>query len=113
LKAVVIKGAADYLGESFDKKILSVYDPLEPVDFQNTIAHEIGHAFGQVMLPGATSPMGVPDHPNHYDSGQGIHCNYKSDICLMYESGPIKKSLNQYCPVCQAYLVAQDFAKIT
>ncbi len=43
-------------------------------NFNNTIAHEIGHLFYQVR--DATNWHGVPDHPDQYvkRGGQGSHC---------------------------------------
>jgi hypothetical protein len=113
LQNLVIQGAdGPYLGE-YDpgtKRILAVYDPTEPVDFQNTIAHELGHAFHQVMEPGAT-PAGIPAHPNQYLS-KGSHCNKHTDKCLMYQSGPIAGSLNRYCEVCHPYVLVEDMSKL-
>lgn len=113
IQNLVIQGAdGPYLGE-YDpgtKRILAVYDPTEPVDFQNTIAHELGHAFHQVMEPGAT-PAGIPAHPNQYLS-KGSHCNKHTNKCLMYQSGPIAGSLNRYCEVCHPYVLVEDMSKL-
>lgn len=109
----VVQGAdGPYLGEysPSTERILAVFDPTEPVDFQNTIAHELGHAFHQVMEPGAT-PAGIPAHPNQYLS-QGSHCNKHTDKCLMYQSGPIAGSLNQFCEVCHPYVLVEDMSKL-
>ena len=108
IKNLVIQGADDFLGEydTTTGRILGVYDPKEPVDFQNTIAHEVGHSLHQVTSPGS-GPAGVPDHPNQYDK-RGSHCNYKKDKCVMYESGPVKGSYNKYCKICHPYLLVQN-----
>jgi len=107
ISGLKIKGAkGPYLGEysSANKRILAVYDPDEQEDFQNTIAHEIGHALRQVSK---AVPTGVPAHPYQYDK-QGSHCKRKKDKCVMYESGPIAGSLNQYCDICHPYLLIQE-----
>jgi hypothetical protein len=84
-----------------------VYEPADPVDFQNTIAHEIGHAFKQVTK---VRPAGIPAHPHQYDK-QGSHCRHATDKCVMYESGPIVGSFNRYCDVCHPYVLVQDMHK--
>lgn len=104
-----------YLGESFDKKVLAVYEPTEPADFQNTIAHEIGHGFGQTVEHGV-QPAGIPNHPNQYLSYDsdgdctGSHCNKDTDKCVMYQSGPVAGSLNQYCDACHPYMLVHDLS---
>lgn len=104
-----------YLGESFDKKVLAVYDPSEPADFQNTIAHEIGHGFSQTVEHG-DQPTGIPDHPNQYLSYDsdgdctGSHCNKDTNKCVMYQSGPIAGSHNKYCDVCHPYMLVHDMS---
>ena len=112
-----VKGAkGPYLGESFDKKVLAVYEPAEPVDFQNTIAHEVGHGFAQTIEPGQQAD-GIPNHPNQYVSFDsdgmrtGSHCNKDTDKCVMYQSGPIVGSHNRYCDSCQPYMLVQDLSK--
>ncbi len=108
---LVIKGAnGPYLGE-YDrttKRILVVYEAANAADFQNTIAHELGHAFHQTAL-GNTA--GEPAHANQY-SKQGSHCNYNTDKCLMYESGPIAGTLGEFCPVCHPYVILQDMSEL-
>ena len=117
IRNLVIQGAdGPYLGESFNQRILAVYDSstaLTQIDFQNTIAHEIGHAFQQVIKGDpAGGVAGIPEHPCQVDLGQGNHCHYLTDKCVMYDSGPIPGSLNRYCDVCHPYLLAQDMAEI-
>jgi hypothetical protein len=110
IKGLSIQGAkGPYLGEysSATKRILAVYEPADPVDFQNTIAHEIGHAFKQVTK---VRPAGIPAHPHQYDK-QGSHCRHATDKCVMYESGPIVGSFNRYCDVCHPYVLVQDMHK--
>lgn len=107
IRGLKINGAnGPYLGEysRATKKILAVFDPAEPQDFQNTIAHEIGHALRQAAK---TVPAGVPAHPHQYDK-QGSHCRCQKNKCVMYESGPIAGSLNRYCDVCHPYLLIQE-----
>jgi hypothetical protein len=111
IEGLVIQGAdGPYLGEysRSTKRILAVYDPTEPVDFQNTIAHELGHAFHQVA---EAPPAGIPAHPNQYLS-KGSHCNKHTDKCLMYQSGPIRGSLNRYCDVCHPYVLLEDMSRL-
>lgn len=115
-KNLVVKGCkGPYLGESFDKKVLSVYDPNEAADFQNTIAHEIGHGFGQVVESG-DQPDGAPVHPNQYISVDtdgdptGSHCSHATNKCVMYQSGPITGSLNRFCDICHPYMLACDMS---
>ncbi|MBP8307703.1 MAG: hypothetical protein KAY46_10590 [Burkholderiaceae bacterium] len=123
IEDLIVAKANIYLGESFNKRILAVYDPKEKVDFQNTIAHEVGHAYAQVMYPGATSPHGravpvqartgplkVPEHPNARDRKQGNHCRHLVNMCVMYDSGPTKGSMNKFCPVCHPYLLVVDMS---
>ena len=110
LEDLVIQGAdGPYLGEYAAERILSVYDPTQPVDFQNTIAHELGHAFHQVTQASLT---GIPAHPHQYNS-MGSHCSYNTDKCMMYESGPIVGSLNRYCDVCHPYVLVQDMSELS
>lgn len=114
---LVVQGAnGPYLGESFNQRILAVYDAtsaLTKADFQNTIAHEIGHAFKQVVKGNpAAGITGLPSHPHQMDLGQGNHCRHLVNKCVMYDSGPIAGSLNQYCDVCHPYLLVQDMTEI-
>jgi hypothetical protein len=76
------------------------------VDFQNTIAHEIGHSFRQVAKP-ASIATGIPAHPKQYDK-QGSHCSNLTNKCVMYESGPIAGSLNRYCDMCHPYVLVNN-----
>src|SRR5690606_3404156 len=128
-----------YLGESAGKQILAVYDPSDPVDFQNTLTHELGHAFNHTPDPGGQSP-GLPNHPHHYrqHGGIGPHCStiskdgkeakgvekevddpdnvgkkmkiYESGICVMLHSGPEPGGINRYCDTCLPYIQATDFS---
>ncbi len=123
IEDLIVAKANIYLGESFQKRILAVYDPKEPVDFQNTIAHEVGHAYAQVMYPGTTSPHGravpvqartgrlkLPKHPNAVDMKQGNHCRHLVNLCVMYDSGPTLGSMNKFCPICHPYLLVVDMS---
>lgn len=105
-----VQGAAEYLGESFNKRILAVYDPKYPDDFQNTIVHELGHAFAQV--PSNAPATGIPVHPIQANAGQGNHCRQDGDKCVMYDSGPITDSYNRFCDICHPYLLVQDMFEI-
>jgi len=108
-----VQGANDFLGESFNQRILAVYESdtqLKRDDFQNTIVHELGHAFHQV-LHGAPA-TGIPAHPIQVDMGQGNHCRQETDKCVMYDSGPIVGSHNRYCDICHPYLLVQDMSNI-
>lgn len=118
IKDLVCQGAnGPYLGESFNKRILAVYEPKDELhrnDFQNTIVHEIGHAFNQVIKGDPAGGIaGIPKHPHQKDKGQGNHCRYLTNKCVMYDSGPIVGSLNRYCDVCHPYLLVQDMTRIT
>jgi len=119
ISGLIVKGCkGPYLGESFAKKVLAVYDPNEPADFQNTIAHEVGHGFGQVVKA-ADRPTGAPAHPNQYISydsdgmSTGSHCNHATNKCVMYQSGPIAGSLDRFCDVCHPYMLVHDMFKYT
>ncbi len=117
LSNIIIQGAkGPYLGESFNKRILAVYDSstqLDRDDFQNTISHEIGHAFQQVVRGSPAGGInGIPAHPNQLDLGQGNHCRHLANKCVMYDEGPIVGSLNHFCDVCHPYLLVQDMTKI-
>ena len=109
---LILRGADDFLGESFQKKILAVFDPKEPADFQNTIAHELGHAYHQIIEGDpAGGVAGVPKHPKQLNAkNQGNHCRNLTDKCVMYDSGPIKGSLNRYCDMCHPYMLVQDMS---
>lgn len=100
-----VRGATTFLGTSYDDGIVNVYTPHDEQDYQNTIAHELGHSFEQTAK---APPAGVPKHPLQYDRN-GSHCNYKKKSCLMYESGPQPKALNRYCPVCHPYVLVQEW----
>lgn len=114
IQNLVVQGAnGPYLGESFNQRILAVYESdtqLKRDDFQNTIVHELGHAFHQV-LPGAPA-TGIPPHPIQVDVGQGNHCRQEINKCVMYDSGPIVGSHNRYCDICHPYLLVQDMSNI-
>ncbi len=78
-----LRSAEDYLGESFgDRQILCVYRPSAAnkksgctEDFNNTVAHELGHMFNQTPKP-AAKPPSLKDHPFQYvgHGGSGSHC---------------------------------------
>lgn len=98
-----------YLGESPQngRDIIVVYDGKDVADYNDTIAHEIGHTYAQTPRNG-TQPGGLANHPKQVDHGQGNHCTDKA--CLMYESGPQAKAKHVFCQVCHPYVLGQDFA---
>ncbi len=98
-----------YLGESFGLNSLIVYDATNVPDYNDTITHEIGHAFEQTSHA-ATLPTTIPAHPNTYYK-QGDHCNYGSKKCVMYESGPQSSAIHEYCEICHPYVLIQDMTK--
>jgi hypothetical protein len=110
LDDVSFQCARNYLGECAGRppRLMAVYDPTEPADFQNTVVHECGHAFGQAAKAG--KPGGVPDHPETVDLRQGNHCWHDVNKCVMYDSGPIAGSHNRFCDVCHPYLLLNDFS---
>ncbi len=84
-----LKSAEDFLGESFGKgQILSVYKPGTPKgqvfsieDFNNTVAHELGHMWNQTPEK-FKEPMILKPHPlrfiAHDEDGEdcGCHCRH-------------------------------------
>ncbi len=111
---LIVKGAkGPYLGEysKATQRILCVYESAtaeQRADFQNTIAHEVGHGFRQTATGGSS---GAPAHPKHYYK-QGDHCNYDTNKCLMYESGPITGTLGEFCKECHPYVLFEDMSKL-
>lgn len=103
--------AADgpYLGESFGINSLIVYDGKDVDDYNDTITHEIGHAFNQTPSTGE-QPSTIPVHPNWF-SGAGTHCNNDNKKCVMYESGPQYTAIHKYCEICHPYLLVEDMSK--
>lgn len=110
LRLTVQCQAADgpYLGESFQHHTLVVYDANDVPDYNDTVAHEIGHGFDQTPQSGA-QPNTIPDHPNWF-AGMGIHCNFGNKKCVMYESGPQATGIHKYCKICHPYLLLQDMS---
>jgi hypothetical protein len=105
---ITLNAGKTYLGTSYDDGIVNSWTPNDPVDFINTIDHEIGHSFKQVTEP---PPAGIPEHPLQYEK-DGSHCDYQDKSCLMYESGPQPVHLDRYCPVCHPYVLVQDMSKL-
>ncbi len=80
-----VETAESFLGESFGKgQILCVYRPNEDnakptqgnkQDFNNTVAHELGHMWKQTPRP-RKEPDSMKPHPLQYvgHGGQGPHC---------------------------------------
>jgi hypothetical protein len=117
ISGLVIRGARSILGMSTKVGGVSVnvavFDPSEADDFQNTIVHELGHAFVQVPKGDPANGMtGIPAHPNQADEGFGNHCRVDTDKCVMYDSGPIAGSYNRFCDSCHPYLLAQDMTRL-
>jgi hypothetical protein len=117
ISGLVIRGARAILGMSTKVNGVSVnvavFDPDEADDFQNTIVHELGHAFVQVPKGNPANAMaGIPAHPKQADEGFGNHCRVDTDKCVMYDSGPIVGSYNRFCDTCHPYLLAQDMTKL-
>lgn len=125
LKAV----AGPYLGESNVFQILAVFDPSDVTDFNNTLTHEIGHAFNQVPEPSNTVP-GLIKHPNQYTGhgGIGSHCHtiidgsgnesagsldgngeYPTGVCVMFHAGD-SSCINRFCSFCESYVKGTDFS---
>ena len=92
--------------------------------FNNTIAHEIGHMFGQVRK--ADPWHGLPRHDNQYEKrgGQGSHCKqaatespdkldkegkktYVNGTCVMFHS--VTGNIN-FCDQCKADLRVRDLS---
>jgi hypothetical protein len=90
--------------------------------FNNTIAHELGHLFYEVRK--ATGWIGVPDHPDQYikRGGQGSHCKrgagthatavdedgnavYTSGSCVMFH---VAVGNVTFCDNCRLDLRARD-----
>lgn len=100
-----------FLGLSDGNQTLVVYDPKDPVDYQDTITHETAHSFGQTPLAG-DQPRTIPPHPNAYIS-DGVHCNYGNQQCVMFEAQTHNFALHKFCPVCHPYLLVQDMSRMT
>ena len=125
--------AADgpFLGESGTPHMLIVLEKSDPVDFQNTVGHEIMHGLNQTVEAGK-QPDGLPNHPHQYTGhgGSGSHCNtvlgaggkhskgteatvdgekvFTTGICAMFHSKD-STCINRFCDVCEPYLRAEDF----
>jgi hypothetical protein len=116
IRNLVVQGANRHFlgGYNIDgnRRIVGVFDPKEKADYQNTVVHELGHAFWQTadMPP----PAGIPTNPNLIpNTGDGAHCSYSTNKCVMFTSGPIAGSLNRYCPDCHPYMLVQDMNTIS
>ncbi|MBS1614697.1 MAG: hypothetical protein JST06_01110 [Bacteroidetes bacterium] len=116
-RSIKINGASSFLGGYFggSKTLLSVHNPSEPNDFHNTIVHELGHAFGQVIRPADSANLGVPDHPIQEDRGSGNHCNHRTGShfdCVMYYSGMAGDPVLPWCDTCRPYVLLADMSKL-
>ena len=111
-----VQSAEDYLGESFDPgQVLCVYRPgtADPkqgseADFNDTVAHELGHMWNQTppVVQTSTVPASLKAHPLRYEGhgGQGPHCRdgviqYWRSTGLSNTPGPVNWSnRNQKLP---------------
>lgn len=111
-----INGAESFAGCCFEGNALIAYDPQKPNDIHNTVAHEIGHAFNQVIEAKDTTPLGLPRHPQQTtDRGNGNHCMHKTGPdfdCIMYEATLANDPVLAYCPTCVPYINATDYSYI-
>ncbi len=92
--------------------------------FNNTIAHEIGHLFKQVRQD--KNWLGIPDHPDQYvkRGGQGSHCKkdatesatakdqdgntvYENGTCIMYH---VAVGNTTFCENCSLDLKVRDMS---
>jgi hypothetical protein len=121
-----VNGAPDdYLGgyNPSTHCIVALYDPRESADYQDTLVHELGHAFDQVaggnqVTPAGQPPAaGIPLHPHvTFDAVpgyEGTHCDYPGGACVMYTSGPQPGALHRFCPDCHPYLLVQDMSSLS
>jgi hypothetical protein len=116
IEALNVNGAADdYLGgydinPTSPKTIVALYDSANAFDYQNTVIHELGHAFHQTNS--AAPATNMPVNPGYMATSTGPHCNHGGNICVMFTSGPIAGSLNRYCPGCHPYMLVQDMSAL-
>jgi len=132
-----VQTADGFLGESFGKgQILCVYSPTatpgdqgSELDFNDTVAHELGHMWNQTPKPGK-APASMRDHPLEYvgHGGQGPHCRHGAKVaagpvnwqddneekpsprrgdCIMFHSFSSACS-HHFCSTCKPYLQLQD-----
>jgi hypothetical protein len=117
ISGLQINGAANhYLGgyninPACPQTIVAVFDAADAADYQNTVVHELGHAFFQTG--GVAPTAGIPPNPNYILDPTGPHCTHNVNKCVMFTSGPIAGSLNRYCPDCHPYLLVQDMSAIS
>lgn len=112
--AINLQGAAGpYAGESQNQRIITIRQPDR--QFNDTIVHECGHAFRQVIHPGNQLPEG-PTHPNS-QQGQGWHCFWHepgvAEKCVM---DPVVQSdadgIHRFCEVCHGFMVIEEMSDI-
>jgi hypothetical protein len=105
---LVLAAAKDFLGESSGNgQILIVYDANDVPDYNDTVAHELGHSLTQTQN---TVVETIPAHPNWDDLGQGVHC--LKTKCIMFKEGPQADASHEFCEDCHPYLVAQNMTKL-
>jgi hypothetical protein len=133
--------ANGYLGESFGKgQILCVYRPAAPAgaqgsqaDFNDTVAHELGHMWNQTPESAAVPPS-MKSHALQYvgHGGMGPHCRHGATVgpgvvnwqnadqetptpedgdCIMYHSYS-SKCAHHFCATCKPYLRLQDMSTL-
>jgi len=91
--------------------IVCVFDPKDTGDYQNTVVHELGHAFFQTR--GVSPGAGIPANPNFIQNPTGPHCTYNGNKCVMFTSGPIAGSLNRYCPDCHPHMLVEHMTALS
>lgn len=118
-----------YAGESTGRQMLIVYDGAE-AEFNQVVAHEFGHGFGQVPRPGTeTAPLGA--HAKFYDDahgGVGPHCSteatevadtstssgkrWTNGSCIMFHQVNPGGCKQLFCAACEPHLKLRDFASL-
>ncbi len=117
-----------YAGESNKHHMLIVYNGAEK-NFNQMVAHEFGHGFGQTPRKGA-QPSPLPQHPKQYDNehgGVGSHCStdatlvtdpnypkkrYQNGTCIMFHQVNPSGCKQEFCATCEPYLRLQDFSSL-
>ncbi|MFS0738789.1 hypothetical protein ABC347_17215 [Sphingomonas sp. 1P06PA] len=105
--------AGPYAGESQNQRIITIRQADR--QFNDTIVHECGHAFRQVINPGNQLPQG-PTHPNS-QLGQGWHCFHHEAgelrNCVM---DPVVQSdadgIHRFCEVCHGFMVIEEMSDV-
>jgi len=105
------------LGKSFRRgRVLVEFDPNDVPSYNDSVAHEIAHAFGQVhgidapSKPAIPPPANVPRHPNSTNTGSGCHCGNRA--CIMFASGPEPSASHKFDRACHPYLLVENLSRI-